>query len=132
MARSLLLLATAVASAVAVESLAACAPPSIGQSVQSLVCTTAGANLRFNFTRTNVYSGQGQIFIPNTEFCLAVQGVIASDGAPAVQLGRCPMTAGTDPTMLFTPMVDGSIVSATNGQCLDLVSGVQAPNEVRR
>ena len=109
---------------------AACSPPSAGASLQSLDCATPGATFMFAFTQTNAYTGAGQYSVPGTQLCAAVSGTIPSDGSPAIQLQPCPAKAGADAAYIFTPMLDGSMVSNVNGWCLDLVSGVQAPNEV--
>lgn len=108
----------------------ACVPPNPGQSVVSLDCGTAGATTAATFTTVNNFTGLGYFAVTGTSpaLCFTVSGVVPDDGAPAIALQYCDKTGG-NAAQLFTFMLDGSIVSGLNGECLDLESGVKAPNE---
>ena len=127
------LLASVIAGTAASASLrsGACATPTVGTPVQSLVCNTPGASVAVNFTQTpNPYTGLGWVSVlgTNPALCFAVSGTIPDDGAPAIALQPCDAT-GKTPAQLFTFLPDGRVVSGLNGQCLDLESGNKAPNE---
>ena len=109
----------------------ACSAPAAGSNVQSLVCSTPGASVGLNFTMTNVYTGLGYfsvLGISNPQLCFAVSGVIPDDGAPAITLQPCDMSGNTA-AQLFSFLLDGRLISGLTGQCVDLESGNQAPNE---
>lgn len=108
----------------------ACTAPNAGQSVVSVDCNTAGATTALTFTKVNPYNGLGYLTVggTNPSLCFAVSGTIPDDGAPAVALEVCDKTGGT-PAQLFTWMLDSTVVSGLNGLCLDLETGVKAPNE---
>jgi len=120
----------ALALGVAVTSAASCVAPSTSSQVISLDCATAGAAIAVSFTKTNVYTGLGYIALAGTSpsLCFAAAGTISSDGEPAIGLAPCDKSGGT-PAQLFTQLLDGTVLSGLTGECLDLVSGVQAPNE---
>ncbi len=63
-----------------------------------------------------------------TNLCATVNGTVQSDGMPAIALQPCEFV-NAPYLQMFVPMLDGTMISATNGLCLDAVSGTQAPNE---
>ena len=73
----------------------------------------------------NPANGLGSFAVTGTPLCLAVSGTIPSDGMPAIALQPCAAVA----EQRFAFMLDGTIISGSNGNCLDLVSGNNAPNE---
>jgi hypothetical protein len=107
---------------------AACAAPVAGSSVQSLVCTTAGAAITWRWNATNVYAGLGTFTnVGNPSQCMAVSGTIAADGAPGVALQPCNPA---DAAQQWSFLLDGRLISGLNAQCLDLEGGNQAPNQL--
>ena len=108
---------------------ASCSTPSAGAQVITLDCGTAGGFVSLSFTETVPSRRAGFFALQNTPYCLGVNGTIASDGMPAIQLQPC--TFPGDPWQTFASLGDGSggWVSSVNGDCLDAVSGTQAPLE---
>lgn len=95
----------------------------------TLDCKTAGAFVSLSFTETVPARRAGFFALQNSAFCLTVNGTIASDGMPAIELQPC--TFPGDPWQTFASLGDGSggWVSSVTGDCLDAVSGTQAPLE---
>ena len=113
----------------AAAAAAGCVPPSVNSNVMSMDCATAGASLAVTFTKTNVYTGLGYIALTGSSgLCFAANGVVPDDGFPAIGLAPCDKTGAT-PAQLFAQLLDGTVLSGLTGQCLDLESGVKAPNE---
>ena len=116
-------------SCVALSAAASCGVPSAGAQVVTLECGMAGGFPRLDFTLTTASRRAGSFQLHGTPFCLTVNGTIASDGMPAIQLRDC--TYPNDPWQTFADLADGTggWVSSVTGDCLDAVSGVQAPLE---
>lgn len=106
----------------------ACAAPVAGSSIQSLVCSTAGASITWRWNATNIYAGLGTFTnLANPTQCMAVAGTIAADGAPAVVLQPCN---AKDAAQQWSFMLDGTLISGLTAQCLDLEGGNEAPNQL--
>ena len=108
---------------------ASCGKPSAGAQVVTLDCAMAGGFPALNYSLTDASRRAGSFQLRGTPFCLTVNGTIASDGMPAIQLQPC--TYANDPWQTFASLDDGtgSWVSSVTGECMDAVSGSKAPLE---
>jgi hypothetical protein len=100
--------------------------------VTSLLCNQPGATLSLARSPRWDANFGGQIVVSGTPFCLNVSSQILSDGEPAITLAPCDASATITPFQLFAALSssgNSSYASHVTGECLDLVSGTQAPNE---
>ena len=122
-ARILTLLGAAVASG---ASAGCSAPAPLGVTpLVALDCATPGATLNVIFYESDPNLG-GYFYINNTALCVTARQ--EPDGSYALAVAQCFYPA-YELDELYAPLLDGSVVSHINGQCVDVQSGEPTGNQ---
>lgn len=112
--------------AVAAASAGCTAPAPLGLTpLVALDCATPGATLNVVFYNSDPNTG-GYFYINNTALCVTARQ--QGDGSYALAVAQCFYPA-YEPDELYAPLLDGSVVSHINGQCVDVQSGKPTGNQ---
>jgi hypothetical protein len=113
-------------AAVAAASAGCTAPAPLGVTpLVALDCATPGATLNVIFYTADPNTG-GYFYIDKTALCVTARQ--QGDGSYALAVAQCFYPAH-EPDELFAPLLDGSVVSHINGQCVDVQSGKPTGNQ---